>query len=113
VFFLVKSVHRFDFKIVIIRKPNKWLPVEIHSLAETYVFDRICNLCILFKISADVRDHTHVVKVKYGHVCREQQLLVLAVLNCGKKKSHPKIFKTLQLKFRLPELLNLNGKRRG
>jgi len=34
----------------------------------TYVF---CS-----NISADVRDYTHAVKVKYGHVCREKQSLV-------------------------------------
>lgn len=70
-------MHRFEFTLVTNRKTQQIATSgKTDSLAEMYVFDKTCNLCFLLSISVDIRNHTHAVKVKYGHVCREQQLLV-------------------------------------
>jgi hypothetical protein len=38
VFFVVRAVHKFDFRLIIRRKANKWRP---DAVLETYVFDKV------------------------------------------------------------------------
>lgn len=39
VLFVVSAVHKFDFRLVIRQKPNKWGP---DTVLETYIFDMLC-----------------------------------------------------------------------
>lgn len=38
VFYVIRVVHKFDFRLIIRRKPNKWRP---DTVLETYVFDMV------------------------------------------------------------------------
>ena len=40
--YVIRAVHRFEFRLVLHERPNKWRPVEKgHAMIETRVFDRI------------------------------------------------------------------------
>jgi len=46
VFYVIRTVHKFDFRPVINEAPHKWRPVFVTNLCygviETYVLDNIC-----------------------------------------------------------------------
>jgi hypothetical protein len=71
---VARAVGRFEFRLVIHERPNKWRPVEQgHALTETHVFDRNYTFAQHHRRSSRwLRDSTHAVQVKCILLSNEQ-----------------------------------------
>jgi hypothetical protein len=78
VFQLVRAAHKFDFGLVIGWAPNKWRPVYSDNCSDRDFLTG--SECFLRKVSPEIRDLTHAIKVRAVLVSWDQYIFLFTEL---------------------------------